>query len=192
MGRKISRRTVMAGSAAVAVTAIAAPAGMATALTAALEPVPELPSRHAVDDIQRVVARHYALTVEEMLSPVRLNPMVRARQTAMYLSYLMSGKSLSDIGMRFKNRDHTTVLHAVRKIEGLRFTETGCHALLSQLAAQSIAAIERSGHGPRAAQLYAEREEKLFWLAQRELPFEEPPHYWFEQWSKKPAFLLSG
>jgi hypothetical protein len=177
MAIKISRRTAMTIGTAAALTAVTASASQATAaLGPRLEPIIEPASRHGIDDIQRVVAKHYGLSVEEMLSNVRINPMVRARHTGMYLAYLMTECSLPEIGRRFNGRDHVAVLHAARKMERLRLTEPGWDDVLSDLATKSIAAIARNGHGP-AAKTYAQRKEKQLGLAQARLMF-DPPIDW--------------
>lgn len=75
--------------------------------------------RVRIEDIQRVVARHYSVTRTELVSARRTRTVVKPRQVAMYLAKVMTPRSLPEIGRRFGNRDHTTVLHAVRKIEGL-------------------------------------------------------------------------
>jgi chromosomal replication initiator protein len=77
------------------------------------------PKRVKIEEIQRVVARHYNVSRADMLSARRTATVVRPRQVAMYLSKVLTLRSLPEIGRRFGGRDHTTVLHAVRKIEGL-------------------------------------------------------------------------
>lgn len=77
------------------------------------------PKRVRIEDIQRIVARHYNVSKTELLSNRRTRTIVKPRQIAMYLSKVMTPRSLPEIGRRFGGRDHTTVLHAVRKIEGL-------------------------------------------------------------------------
>jgi chromosomal replication initiator protein len=72
-----------------------------------------------IEDIQRVVAQHYNVSKADLLSSRRTRTIVRPRQIAMYLSKVLTPRSLPEIGRRFGGRDHTTVLHAVRKIEGL-------------------------------------------------------------------------
>ncbi len=81
------------------------------------------PKRVRIEDIQRVVARHYNLSKTELLSNRRTRTVVKPRQVAMYLAKIMTPRSLPEIGRRFGGRDHTTVLHAVRKIEGLAGTD---------------------------------------------------------------------
>ncbi len=77
------------------------------------------PKRVKIEDIQRLVANHYNVSRADILSARRTATVVRPRQIAMYLSKSLTLRSLPEIGRRFGGRDHTTVLHAVRKIEGL-------------------------------------------------------------------------
>ncbi len=77
------------------------------------------PRRVRIEEIQRVVARHYNVSKADLLSSRRTRTIVRPRQIAMYLAKMLTPRSLPEIGRRFGGRDHTTVLHAVRKIEGL-------------------------------------------------------------------------
>jgi chromosomal replication initiator protein len=86
------------------------------------------PKRVRIEDIQRIVARHYNVSKVELLSNRRTRTIVKPRQVAMYLAKVMTPRSLPEIGRRFGGRDHTTVLHAVRKIEGL----TGSDNTLAQ------------------------------------------------------------
>ena len=80
---------------------------------------PTDPRRIRVEDILRVVSKHYNVTRADLLSSRRTANVVRPRQIAMYLAKVLTLRSLPEIGRRFGGRDHTTVLHAVRKIEGL-------------------------------------------------------------------------
>jgi chromosomal replication initiator protein len=92
-----------------------------------LESVPEVLSdilrahdkRLSIDDIQRKVAEHYNIRLTEMASARRSRAVARPRQVAMYLAKQLTSRSLPEIGRRFGNRDHTTVLHAVNKITEL-------------------------------------------------------------------------
>ena len=72
-----------------------------------------------VETIQNVVASYFNLPVQEMLSARRSRSLARPRQIAMYLVKQYTTKSLPDIGRKFSNRDHTTVIHAVKKIDEL-------------------------------------------------------------------------
>lgn len=82
------------------------------------------PKRVKIEDIQRIVARHYNVSRADVLSSRRTQTVVRPRQVAMYLAKTMTLRSLPEIGRRFGGRDHTTVLHAVRKIDGLLAKDT--------------------------------------------------------------------
>ena len=72
-----------------------------------------------IETIQNIVAAHFNLNIQEMLSPRRSRSLARPRQIAMYLAKQHTTNSLPDIGRKFSNRDHTTVIHAVKKIEEL-------------------------------------------------------------------------
>ena len=72
-----------------------------------------------VDTIQNIVAAHFNLNIHEMLSARRSRSLARPRQIAMYLAKQYTTNSLPDIGRKFSNRDHTTVIHAVKKIDEL-------------------------------------------------------------------------
>jgi chromosomal replication initiator protein len=85
---------------------------------------PQEPKRVKIEDIQRVVARQYNVSRADLLSSRRTANVVRPRQVAMYLAKTLTLRSLPEIGRRFGGRDHTTVLHAVRKIENLVSTDT--------------------------------------------------------------------
>jgi chromosomal replication initiator protein len=84
---------------------------------------PQEPKRVKIEDIQRTVARQYNVSRADLLSSRRTANVVRPRQIAMYLAKTLTLRSLPEIGRRFGGRDHTTVLHAVRKIEGLVDTD---------------------------------------------------------------------
>jgi chromosomal replication initiator protein len=85
---------------------------------------PQEPKRIKIEDIQRVVARQYNVSRSDLLSSRRTANVVRPRQVAMYLAKTLTLRSLPEIGRRFGGRDHTTVLHAVRKIEALVTKDT--------------------------------------------------------------------
>jgi chromosomal replication initiator protein len=74
-------------------------------------------ARVRVDDILKIVGRHYNVGRTDLLSPRRARSVVVPRQIGMYLAKKMTARSLPEIGRRFGGRDHSTVLHAVRKIE---------------------------------------------------------------------------
>jgi chromosomal replication initiator protein len=75
--------------------------------------------RIRIDDILKIVARHYKVPRTDLLSSRRSRDVVRPRQIAMYLAKSLTSRSLPEIGRRFGGRDHTTVLHSVRKVEQL-------------------------------------------------------------------------
>ena len=75
------------------------------------------PKKVKIEDIQKLVATHFNVSRADILSSRRTANVVRPRQIAMYLAKMMTLRSLPEIGRRFGGRDHTTVLHAVRKIE---------------------------------------------------------------------------
>ncbi|PRX33718.1 chromosomal replication initiator protein [Meinhardsimonia xiamenensis] len=72
-----------------------------------------------VEEIQRRVAEHYNIRLSDMIGPKRVRAIARPRQVAMYLAKHLTSRSLPDIGRRFGGRDHTTVMHGVRRIEEL-------------------------------------------------------------------------
>jgi chromosomal replication initiator protein len=77
------------------------------------------PKRVKIEDIQKLVAAHYSVSRADILSSRRTATVVKPRQVAMYLAKSLTLRSLPEIGRQFGGRDHTTVLHSVRKIEGL-------------------------------------------------------------------------
>jgi len=80
--------------------------------------------RVTIEEIQRRVAEHYAIKIADMHSARRARAVARPRQVAMYLAKQLTPRSLPEIGKKFGGRDHTTVMHAVRKIEELRASDT--------------------------------------------------------------------
>lgn len=91
--------------------------------------------RVKIEDIQRVVAKHYNVSKQDLLSSRRTRSIVWPRQIAMFLAKTMTPRSLPEIGRRFGGRDHTTVLHAVRKVEDLVGTD--------EVLAQEIDVLKR-------------------------------------------------
>ena len=80
--------------------------------------------RITIDDIQRKVADYYNLRLSDLLSARRSRQIARPRQVAMYLSKILTTRSLPEIGRKFGGRDHTTVIHAVKRVEGLRDSDS--------------------------------------------------------------------
>jgi chromosomal replication initiator protein len=89
--------------------------------------------RITVDEIQKATAEHYGLLQSDLLSERRNRAIARPRQAAMWLTKQLTTRSLPDIGKRFGGRDHTTVLHAVRRIEALRVEDAALSRDLEQL-----------------------------------------------------------
>jgi len=77
-----------------------------------------------VDEIQRKVSDHYNIRLADLIGPKRVRSYARPRQVAMYLSKQLTNRSLPEIGRRFGGRDHTTVMHGVRRIEELKATDS--------------------------------------------------------------------
>ena len=91
------------------------------------------PKRVKIEDIQKLVASHYSVSRADILSSRRTAAVVKPRQVAMFLAKILTPRSLPEIGRRFGGRDHTTVLHAVRKIEGLLQSDPGLRDTLELL-----------------------------------------------------------
>ncbi|HEY0524627.1 MAG TPA: chromosomal replication initiator protein DnaA [Stellaceae bacterium] len=79
--------------------------------------------RVTIDEIQKRVAEHYNIRLSDMHSARRARVVARPRQVAMFLCKQLTPRSLPEIGRKFGGRDHTTVMHAVRKVEELRATD---------------------------------------------------------------------
>ena len=77
-----------------------------------------------IEEIMRKVAEHYHLRMSDMTSARRARAVARPRQIAMFLAKTLTSKSLPDIGRRFGGRDHTTVMHAIKRIESLMDTDS--------------------------------------------------------------------
>lgn len=79
----------------------------------------------SIEDIQRRVAEHYNIKLADLVGQKRVRTIARPRQVAMYLAKNMTTRSLPEIGRRFGGRDHTTIIHGVRKIEELCIEDHG-------------------------------------------------------------------
>lgn len=90
----------------------------------------------SIDDIQRKVAEHYNIRLADMMGPKRARNLARPRQIAMYLSKQLTNRSLPEIGRRFGGRDHTTIMHGVRKIEELAGEDQGLAEDITMLRRQ--------------------------------------------------------
>ena len=91
--------------------------------------------RLTVDRIQRAVCDEFRLSLTDMVSKRRARAVARPRQVAMYLSKKMTKRSLPDIGRRFGGRDHTTVMHAVKRIDALRLEDAAFNTQIETVEA---------------------------------------------------------
>lgn len=85
-----------------------------------LEYIEDKRDKLMIADIQAKVAQHFQMRLSEMVSARRSRDVARPRQVAMYLCKRLTPRSLPEIGRKFGNRDHTTVIHAIKRIESLR------------------------------------------------------------------------
>ena len=112
---------------------------MPTAQLGCIVPSDYQPKRLTVAHIQKIVAEHFNLTREDLISDRRAKGIARPRQIAMWLCRKMTERTTTDIGRRFGDRDHTTVIHAFRRIEDLQemehFVRADCQALMKKLEA---------------------------------------------------------
>jgi len=124
LARKITANVRELEGALNRVTAFALLVGKPISLEFTRETLADLLRAHekklTIDEIQRKVADYYGLRLSDLLSERRAREVARPRQIAMYLAKKMTPRSLPEIGRRFGNRDHTTVMHAVKKVEELR------------------------------------------------------------------------
>ena len=91
-----------------------------------------------IDQIQSEVCKFFKISKNEMLSSRRSRYLVRPRQTAIYLTKLLTSKSLPEIGREFSNRDHTTVIHSIKTIENLKKNDTELCANIDSLKNQIL------------------------------------------------------
>lgn len=135
--KKVTRRAVCAGLAVAPVAIAVGPqvsAGTGLETTAAT-----FPPKDVITRVIETVAAEHSLSPVVVLSSVRTREAVAARQKGLYLAYRLSGKSLPEIGRRFGGRDHTTVLHAVRKLEAMAEADPSFRAHLLRLARRADA-----------------------------------------------------
>ena len=92
----------------------------------------------SVDMIQSLVCKFFIISKNEMLSSRRSRYLVRPRQTAIYLTKILTSKSLPEIGREFSNRDHTTVIHSIKTIENLKKNDTELCANIDTLKNQIL------------------------------------------------------
>lgn len=104
-------------------------------LGAAVDPAPVI----TIDRVQRAIAQEYGVTRNDLISSRRTKDIVRPRQIAMYLARHMTPRSLPEIARRFGGRDHTTALHAVRRISSLIEADSGLMIHVEYLKAKICA-----------------------------------------------------
>jgi chromosomal replication initiator protein len=111
--------------------------GRAITLEIAQEVLQDLLRAHerriTIEEIQKRVAEHYRLRMADMLSARRARAVARPRQVAMYLAKQLTPRSLPEIGRKFGGRDHTTVMHAIRRIDELRAVDAVLNEDIEQL-----------------------------------------------------------
>jgi chromosomal replication initiator protein len=100
-------------------------------------------SKIKVGHIQGAVARHFNVKLSDMCSARRTMDVVEPRQVAMYLAKVMTPRSLPDIGRRFGDRDHTTILHAVRKIAARMAVDDDYRAKVETLRAEIMMEVRK-------------------------------------------------
>ena len=91
-----------------------------------------------IDLIQTIVCKFFKISKNEMLSPRRSRYLVRPRQTAIYLTKILTSKSLPEIGREFANRDHTTIIHSVKTIEKIKQKDPDLVNNINQLKNQIL------------------------------------------------------
>lgn len=106
-------------------------------------------SRIEIRDIQHATAYHFGVEVSGLIAPGRTKDIVLPRQIAMYLSRELTRQSLPAIGNRFGGRDHSTVLHAIRRIDGRRSEPAIAAALACVRSRAIVLALGRSTVTPR-------------------------------------------
>jgi chromosomal replication initiator protein len=92
-----------------------------------------------ITQVQEAVAARLDVPLERLLSPTRVAPVARARQLAMYLSRELTDLSLPEIASAFNRRDHTTVMHAIRKVEGRVLEDAALARTIEQLTSDLVA-----------------------------------------------------
>jgi hypothetical protein len=96
------------------------------------------PGKISVRDIQLTVADHFGVPVDGLLSHRRTVNLALPRHVAMYLASRLTLRSAADIGRRFNRRDHTTVLHAIKKIDALCDTDSALFGAITQIRRRFI------------------------------------------------------
>ena len=98
-------------------------------------------SNSTIETIQKAVAKYYGLTIQTLKTTARTRTIVLPRQISIYLIRKLTGISFREIGVHFGGKDHTTILHACRKIEKLINTD--------KMTYEVVASIRKRAIGPR-------------------------------------------
>lgn len=133
MAGRVNRRVAIGIGVAAVAAAAAGPVSGLVSLASRDGASAEPGSGRPIADVIDVVSRHFRISRAEILGPSRTRSIVQARQTGMYLAHKLSGKSLPEIGRCFGGRDHVTVLHAARKIEGRMLSDAGVRSEIERL-----------------------------------------------------------
>lgn len=104
------------------------------AVKAAVDTVTSVLRRPMVHDVQMVICHHFGVTVGDLVSKSREKHLAIPRHYALYLSYMLCGRSMPDLGRRFGCRDHTSILHSVHKIRDQRVSDPAIEAIVQALA----------------------------------------------------------
>lgn len=107
-------------------------------------PEPTMQRYPKIEEIQRATAHHYNVSRHDILSSRRDQMVVRPRQVAMYIAKIMTLRSLPEIGRRFGGRDHTTCLHAIRKIAHLIQSDQQLAADVEAVRIATVRAVARA------------------------------------------------
>lgn len=98
-----------------------------------------------VDVVIKITAQHFELAPAAITGPSRASDIVRARQVAMHLAWVITGRSLPELGRRFGGRDHTTVLHASRKVADLADNDPAMRKCLEEIGARCVDPVRNMG-----------------------------------------------
>lgn len=141
MEPKATRRSVLAMGVA------AGTAPLLPVITAHAQPavIDVSDCRDDVDIVIKVTAQHFGIASAALTGPSRTSDIVRPRQVAMYLAWVMTGRSLPELGRRFGGRDHTTVLHASRKVADLADNDPAMRICLEEIGARCVDPVRNMG-----------------------------------------------
>jgi chromosomal replication initiator protein len=104
-------------------------------LTSIVKNIEEGPRPVTIREIQKCISKHFGISMTELLASRRLAKIVRPRQIGFYLARKLTSRSLPEIGRRFGGKDHTTVLHACKKVEERMSTDPNLARTVAELEA---------------------------------------------------------